>query len=69
MGSKTILKRLLDRFNPADEWEPEETITYVDELRVKTEDVTIHTTMICPKCKAHSHMVNEDCPRCDMGLF
>ena len=43
MGSKTvrIMKRLLDRFNPADDWEPAEE-TFIENLEpvINTEDVT-----------------------------
>lgn len=37
--------------------------------QVNTDMVTAHTTLICPKCKAHGHMVSGECPRCDLNLY
>jgi len=69
MGSRTILQRLLDRFNPSVEWDvPEETVTYV-EPEIGTEDVTARTTLICQRCGMHSYMKSSKCPRCDLNLF
>ena len=55
MRSKIIMQRLIDRFNPSEDWD---------------EETEIYTAVyICPKCGIHNHLKDNSCIKCDRQLI
>ena len=38
-----------------------------DERDVKTDDVSIHTQLVCPKCRGKNYLRDGKCVKCDKG--
>lgn len=64
MRSKIIMQRLIDRFNPSEDWDEE------TEIYTPSDLPTINKTVyICPKCGIHNYLKDNSCIKCDRQLI
>jgi ribosomal protein S27AE len=72
MGAKTIMKRLVDRFNPSEDWDVETEVLDVSEggtiTNLTGSDLTAKS-FLCGRCGVTSHFKNQKCARCDYRLI